>query len=290
MKEKSRKPSEVTAALRTRRSAVIALCLAALAAAVGWSLLSRLGPAAVKGGVAPQEETRVGRSVASPAAVEARASTKDAAASAAAAPAAPRAPRPAQVAAPAMLMSGASLAPTRRRSPLENSPGYVPPNDPESLSVITGRREAPAVDLPFAGGASSIDDLARRLVAAINARDERALFNLRVTRHEFSVILWPEFPESRPITNITADDAWEMGIEQNLAGVNRTIGSYGGQELELLKVETNPPQEFRNFHLYRGVGILVRERRTGKEATLHFAPSCAERLGRFKVLTYRDRE
>src|SRR5262245_5385813 len=35
----------------------------------------------------------------------------------------------------------------RSASPLTRSPGYYPPDDPESLSVQTGRREAPLVDL-----------------------------------------------------------------------------------------------------------------------------------------------
>jgi hypothetical protein len=171
---------------------------------------------------------------------------------------------------------------------LEDSPGYYPPDDPESASVITGRRDAKAVDLPLSGGASTREDLARMLLAALSARDEKALHALRVTREEFSVILWPEFPESRPITNITADDAWGMAIAQSVAGAGRAVGQFGGRDLTLLRVETGAPVAYRNFILYRDVSILVVDRSTGVETRLSFAPAFVERTGHVKALIFRD--
>ena len=185
--------------------------------------------------------------------------------------------------APSIRLSG-----SRPRSPLENSPGYDPPEDPESLSVITGRRAAKAVGMPFSGGASTREDLAQMLLAALSARDEKALHALRVTKEEFSVILWPEFPESRPITNITADDAWGMAIAQSVAGAGRAVGQYGGKDLTLLRVEGGPPMAYRNFVLRRDVSLLVRDRSTGVESRLNFAPSFVERNGRVKVLIFHD--
>ena len=154
--------------------------------------------------------------------------------------------------------------------------------------MITGRREAKAVDMPFSGGASTCKDLAQMLLAALNARDEKALHALRVTREEFAVILWPEFPQSRPITNITADDAWEMGIAQSVAGAGRAIGQYGGRDFTLLRVEVGTSMPYRNFFLYRDVALLVRDRVTGIESRLQFAPSLVERQGRVKALIFRD--
>src|SRR5687767_6563556 len=59
----------------------------------------------------------------------------------------------------------------RSRSPLEQSPGYHPPADPESLSVVTGRRNAPRVALRLTHGASSIRDLAQLILAGLQAKD-----------------------------------------------------------------------------------------------------------------------
>lgn len=176
----------------------------------------------------------------------------------------------------------------RLRSPLERSPGYYPPDDPESMSVITGRRDAPPIDLELSGGAGSIDQLARMLIAGINARDEAAIHALGVTRKEFEVILWREFPESRPVTHITADDAWEMASIQSHAGVSRTVGSFGGHNLEFIRVDRGPPVPYRNFTLHRQVEIVTKDAATSQEVRLHFAPSFVERHGRFKVLTFKD--
>ena len=183
---------------------------------------------------------------------------------------------------PALAASG------RPRSPLERSPGYYPPNDPESLSVLTGRRDAPLVNLEFTGGASSKENLALMLLAGLNARDDRALHALRVTRQEFQVILWPEFPESRPVTNITPDDAWQMSIAQSVSGASRAVGGYGGRQLEFLRIESDPPTPYKNFTLHRGTQIVVRDRNTGETERLRFAPTFVERHGQFKVLTYKD--
>jgi hypothetical protein len=182
-----------------------------------------------------------------------------------------------------------STAPAGRpRSPLERSPGYVPPADPESLSVITGRRNAPRVALELTGGAASLADLARLLLADLQAKDERAMHALRVTRHEFEVICWPEFPESRPITRITADDAWELALPTSLAGAGRTIGLHGGRGLSLVRVTAGRAERYRNFSLHRDVVITARDAQAGDSLSLRFVPSVVERHGRFKALLFKD--
>lgn len=176
---------------------------------------------------------------------------------------------------------------TRPRSPLEQSPGYHPPADPESMSVITGRRRARAVDLSLAGGAKSLEDLARMLLAGLEARDERALHARRLTRPEFEVICWSEFPESRPITRITADDAWGLSDPTSAKGASRAISTHGGRPLAFVRVRAASRERYRNFTLHRGFVIEAREE-SGEIVTLPFAPSVVERKGRYKVLMFKD--
>jgi hypothetical protein len=168
-------------------------------------------------------------------------------------------------------------------------PGYYAPDDPESLSVMTGRRDAPAVDLELDGGASSMEELGRALVAALVAKDQNALDGLRVTKHEFRVICWPEFPESRPVTNITLDDAWMMAAAKNHAASSRALGNYGGRDLELVDMERPAPFAYRNFQRYSGVVLVARDRQSREVLPLTFAGTVIERHGRYKVLMYRDR-
>jgi hypothetical protein len=154
--------------------------------------------------------------------------------------------------------------------------------------VLAGRRDAPPVDRELAGGSTSLQDLAQKLLAALRARDEGALHARRVSRPEFEIICWPEFPESRPITNITAADAWGLGDARSLAGASRAVAQYGGRDLELLEVRTADVFPYRNFLRHREVVLSVRDRGTGELMELGFAPSAIERHGRFKALLYRD--
>ena len=191
----------------------------------------------------------------------------------------------------ASLPSSAESEPSRgprSRSVFVNAPGYVPPDDPESLSVVTGRRDAPPIDMEVTGGARSQEALARLLLEALQVGDEHALHALRLTRAEFSTILWPELPESRPITRITVDDAWEMSNGQSLSGVSRAVGTYGSHQLELDHLESSEPVPYRNFSLLRHVVLVCQDRSTGQEVRLKFASSFLERHGRYKVVTFRD--
>lgn len=154
--------------------------------------------------------------------------------------------------------------------------------------MITGRRKVPAVALELKGGATSLEDLARLLLAGLQTRDERAIHALRVTRREFNVILWPEFPQSRPITRITSQDAWDLSEPTSRAGVARSVGLYGGRQLSLLRVTASRREAFRNFTLHRDFAIEARDAADGVVARLRFASTVVERRGRFKALIYKD--
>ena len=180
--------------------------------------------------------------------------------------------------------------PARRpfRSPLEQSPGYVPPADPESMSVVTGRRDAPLVAGEFAGGAPSAEALAQLVLDSFQNTNEMQLHEVRVTQSEFTRLLWREFPQSRPITNIQAGDAWSMISTSSLAGAGKAYGLYGGRKLDVVGIEKGNIMEYRNFNLWRDVVVRARDTETGEELRLDFMPAIAERHGRYKVFSYKD--
>jgi len=185
-------------------------------------------------------------------------------------------------------VTGAPARHSELRSPLESSPGYYPPDDPESLSVITGRREAPAVDLELSDGFPSLDALGRQIVSGIERGDPWMLHSSRVTLKEFETIIWPELPQSRPITHIPVREVWGMSTAQSLAGVNRTIGAYGGRHLAFLRVDYGHEEPFRNFSLLRDVRILIRDPRDPGLVGLTVMPSVVVRHGSYKALIFKD--
>lgn len=175
-------------------------------------------------------------------------------------------------------------------SPVVNSPGYYPPNDPEAESFFTGRRKAAAVDVPFTGGESSPERLALAILDALRTEDNKALHALRVTEDEFTKIMWLEFPQSRPICNSNAHDTFFFLDGKCRQGVGLGLSTWGGQEMRLLGIDyTAGRAPYLNFTLYHGVQIHVRMS-NGEEAIIKFVQAFAERRGVWKVYNYQDKE
>jgi hypothetical protein len=174
------------------------------------------------------------------------------------------------------------------RSALVNSPGYYPPDDPESLSVLSGRRIVEPVDLELLFAHASAEDLALAILAGLRTEDQAALHRLQVSFEEFGRIFWPEFPESRPATNIRLDDAWDAYETKCAAGRRRAVADYGGVDWTLSRITYEVGlAEYTNFNLYRGVRLHVLDGE-GAPRVLSFVSSFAERNGRWKVLAYDD--
>jgi hypothetical protein len=184
----------------------------------------------------------------------------------------------------------APAGPSAKVNPaLKNAPGYYPPADPESMSVVYGRRlNAPEVSQKFAGGTRSMDELGIRVARALHRADRDSLQDLCVTREEFSVILWPEFPESRPITGLKADDGWFLLDARHQGGISRALATWGGQHLRFVRWErADTIMVFKNYRLHRGLTLVALDE-SGAETRLDFVRTVAERKGRYKLYSLKD--
>jgi hypothetical protein len=186
---------------------------------------------------------------------------------------------------------GAPAAPTaagRPRSILEGLPGYDVPANPESLAMRRGRRDAPRVSIPFRDGRSDMPALLRAALAAIGGADEQSFRSLCITEREFSAILWPEMPESNPLSGATAGDAWYFLDHRLRGGIRGAIDDHGSRRLTYRGwLETRPRMAFRNFRLIRGVRIAVLDAQ-GVPDTLDFLRTVAVRHGVYKIYSMRD--
>lgn len=182
----------------------------------------------------------------------------------------------------------APMGKTIGRSPLEDSPGYQRVVDPESTAVVTGRRQVAVHDRSLGEGARSAEDLALWILDALAAADREQLKALLITPEEFREILWPEFPESRPITRLEARDAWFFLERTSLAGINQALNLVGGTPLELERITYEVGfAPYTNFALYHGARIHAR-RPGGEPIVLDFADSFVECRGVWRVYTYKD--
>ena len=172
-------------------------------------------------------------------------------------------------------------------SVLTREPGYVPPADPDSAAVRTGRRNAPYVSQRFTGGSKSLAALAKAVLAASAAGDRAALASMCVTQSEFANVLWPEFPQSRPATGATADDGWYFLKRRNESGLGRLIGDWRETPLTFVRVEQGTLEKYKNFRLHRGLTIVARTPE-GETVRLADLRTVAERKGVFKIYSMRD--
>ena len=171
---------------------------------------------------------------------------------------------------------------------LKNSPDYWRPHDPESVSVFLGRRpNAPLVRMPFTNGAKSLNELGRRVCRALHRPDYDSLRTLCVSDSEFRVILWPEFPQSRPATGLTWQDAWLFLSARLHAGCSHAVRDHGGHVYEFVGFIADSVAHYKNFTLYSQLHMNVRD--DEKQAQeWSWLKAIVERKGSFKIYSTQD--
>jgi hypothetical protein len=185
--------------------------------------------------------------------------------------------------------SPANTGTTQHLVSVRDSPGYVPLHDPDSLAETLGRRpDAPIVSTPFDGGSRSLEALARAVCGALHTNSPDSLLRLCVRSDEFRVILWPEFPQSRPATGLRWDDAWPVLWGRLNGGSVSATRELGGHVYTFQKLErTAATVSYKNFKLHNGITIVAKDDEGGIQR-FTFIRSIAERKGRFKLYSMSD--
>ena len=185
--------------------------------------------------------------------------------------------------------SGTPPAPaTKHPVSVRDMPGYIPVNDPDSLAEKLGRRaNAPYVSMPFTGGERSLEALGRAVCGALHRESPDSMFKLCVNADEFRVILWPEFPHSRPATGLVWSDGWPVLQGRLNGGSIAFTRDFGGHVYKLLKIESAATMTYKNFKLHNGIVIVAKDDE-GKTHRFPFIRSIAERKGRFKIYSMAD--
>jgi len=192
--------------------------------------------------------------------------------------AAPRTPPP---------PTDAAKSPARRPG-LEASPGWYYVVDPESASVVLGRRlNAPLVRQGFHGGCASMEDLGRAACRALHHSSRDSLLTLCVADTEFRDILWREFPQSRPITGLTWRDGWTSLTQRLQSGVHGAIAQYAGQDWKFVRFQSDSVAQFKNFRLHLNLRMLAVDDQ-GQTVEMRWLRAVAERKGRFKIYSTDD--
>jgi len=184
--------------------------------------------------------------------------------------------------------ANAPATPTATAPSVRDAPGYVPLHDPDSLDDVLGyRRNAPKVKMEFHGGARSLDELGRSICHALHTAKPDSMLALCVRSDEFRVILWPEFPQSRPATGAHWQDAWFFQVTRNRKGCGLAMTDWGGHDYKYVGISCDSTLQYRNFKLYSRLKIAVVPE-GADTVRWDFVKAIVSRKGSFKILSMRD--
>lgn len=133
-------------------------------------------------------------------------------------------------------------------------------------------------------------ELFDHLLEALEKKDTAALVGMMISEKEFKEWLWWEFPASRPETNIPVDFAWENHARNSSKGLRKALRDYGGKKFFYVSHRFEEGEDkYQSFIIHTKTRVTVADT-SGKELELKVFGSVVEMNGRYKLLSYRDRD
>jgi hypothetical protein len=187
-------------------------------------------------------------------------------------------------------MRADSIARARQDSINRAQPGYVvdsarsPEEDLRRFREMLGG--APVTSL--IGGARSRDELLRRFVAAVAARDTADLRAMVLNAHEYAYLVYPSSPYMHPPYENPAGLVWMQITNPSVSGFKRLLQRRGGVRFRLDGYTCDPKadREGKNL-LWRNCVLHLSAPEYGF-ATERWFGSIIERDGQFKFVSYAN--
>jgi hypothetical protein len=135
-------------------------------------------------------------------------------------------------------------------------------------------------------GTPSQEELIKRVLSGIEAKDEKALEHLTISKDEFKKYVWPVIASRVSGSNTTAENFYDIYARSSGVGVTQNLTDLGGKKFEIVKVSPGPIQkQTKDYRLFLAPEVVVRDS-TGQERTVRPVGGLLEQGGSFKVTTY----
>jgi len=142
----------------------------------------------------------------------------------------------------------------------------------------------------FVYGADTQEELCDILLDALARQDTLTLTRLMVSEYEFKNWLWWEFPASQPIRNVPVDFAWGNLLQNADKGLRQALGKYSGRRLYYVSHKFLEGQDrYQTFIVHTKTRVTAADS-TGRQYEIKVFGSFVEMNGRFKLMSYRDRD
>ncbi len=138
----------------------------------------------------------------------------------------------------------------------------------------------------LAGGATSRAELVRQFIEAVATADTTKLRRMILTPREFSDIVYPESPYTRPPYQQAPGLVWSQIEASGTTGLTRLMRRLGGQSLRYIAHECSSEPEIQgSSRIWKGCTVRMRSP-TGETVSGRLFGSILERDGHFKFINY----
>ena len=163
-----------------------------------------------------------------------------------------------------------------------------------AISMPACHRQAAGIDYskpcPLSASYSSLDDLGRATVKALNDNNANELEALMVTEQEYRDVIWPRnwYAGHQPDPKgFTWQDAWQSNAASVDGAIQRVLSEFGGERLVFQKtIVADTTIVLPQKTIYRDVRISVTA--PDREQQFRFLNVVQEVEGRFKVVAFHN--
>ncbi len=130
------------------------------------------------------------------------------------------------------------------------------------IAVLSGCRILAGEDAdgitPFRGSGRSLHDVGARALEGLVSGDRASLAALRLSREEYTEVVWPELPVSDPELNVPIEYVWADIESRDRRAVNRLSPQFEGLAAEVVDVEcVGGVQEFATFRVHTDCWVTI---------------------------------
>jgi len=134
------------------------------------------------------------------------------------------------------------------------------------------------------GPSAALEDLVKKVLAALETKDQAALEKLAITEDEYRKFIWPGIAARTPGAN--EKKFYGMFEQGNVAGITSALKEFGGQKLEFVRVSAGTSiRQTKAYRLLSPPTVTVKDG-SGQEKALKLSGPVIEHDGIYQIATF----
>lgn len=135
-----------------------------------------------------------------------------------------------------------------------------------------------------AGPSAALEDLVKKVLAALETKDQATLEKLAITEDGYQKYIWPGIASRTPGAN--EKKFYGMFEQGNLAGITSALKEFGGQKLEFVRVSASTSiRQTKAYRLLAAPTVTVKDG-SGQEKALKLSGPVIEHDGVYQIATF----